>query len=46
MKIFNYADLGSKRSWDYYVNGLTLIIDNAAYGVTSLSGKGCRAGLR
>lgn len=23
MKIFNYADLGSKRSWDYCMNGLT-----------------------
>lgn len=63
MKIFDYADLGSKRSWDFSMKGLTpeddgimpiietdkeinigdtLIIDNAAYGITSLSGKGCR----
>ena len=57
MKIFDYADLGSKRSWDFSMKGLTpeddgimpiietdkeirtlatrLIIDNAAYGVTS-----------
>lgn len=61
MKIFDYADLGSKRSWDFSMNGLTpedngikpiietdkeinigdtLIIDNTAYGVTSLAGKG------
>lgn len=63
MKIFDYADLGSKRSWDFSMNGLTpedngikpiietdkeinirdtLIIDNTAYGVTSLAGKGGR----
>ena len=63
MKIFDYADLGSKRSWDFSMNGLTpedngikpiietdkeinigdtLIIDNTAYGVTSLFGKGGR----
>lgn len=23
MKIFDYADLGSKRSWDFSMNGLT-----------------------
>lgn len=61
MKIFDYADLGSKRSWDFIMNGLTpedngikpiietdkeinisdtLIIDNTAYGVTYLAGKG------
>lgn len=61
MKIFDYADLGGKRSWDFGMNGLTpeddgikpmietnkeinigdtLIIGNAAYGVTSLYGKG------
>lgn len=63
MKIFDYADLGSKRSWDFIMNGLTpedngikpiietdkeinigdtLIIDNTAYGVTSLARKGGR----
>lgn len=63
MKIFDYADLGSKRSWDFSMNGLTpedngikpiietdkeinigdtLIIDNTAYGVTSLARKGGR----
>ena len=63
MKIFDCADLGSKRWWDFSMNGLTpedngmkpiietdkeinisdtLIIDNTAYGVTSLAGKGGR----
>ena len=61
MKIFDYADLGRKRSWDYSELGITpeadgishvyetdkridvgdiLIIENAAYTVCGLSGKG------
>lgn len=61
MKIFDYADLGSKRSWDYSMSGVTpeddgikpiietdkeinigdtIIIDNIAYSIASLSGKG------
>lgn len=62
MKIFDYADLGRKHSWDYTELGITpedegiapiyetenkieigdvLIINNAAYTVCGLPGKGC-----
>ena len=61
MKIFDYSDLGEKRSWNYSMNGTTpeddgirpifetdrevamgelLIIDNIAYCICSMSGKG------
>lgn len=61
MEIYDYADLGNMRSWDYSMNNRTprddgiepiavtdkeidmgelLIIDNMAYTICSLSGKG------
>lgn len=63
MKIFDYGDLGKKRSWDYSMNGITpeddgirpiietdkeinigdvLIIDNVAYHICCISGKGSK----
>lgn len=61
MKIFDYADLGNKHSWDYTEKGITpeaegispicetdikiqmgdlLIIDDVAYCICSMSGRG------
>ena len=61
MEIYDYADLGDKRSWDYLMNNKTpkddgiepiavtdkeiemgdlLIINNIAYAICSMSGKG------